>query len=385
MNDLPTKIAPAPLPAALDEGLRDQARALARELVAAPAADGSLPPAARAAVEEMGRPLQSESARRSALLQEPLRALARASEDGGPVVGSLAALRDQIEALDPSRFDLSPGWFRRLLGRIPGVGAPLKRYLARFESAQSAIDAISAALERGRDQLRRDNVTLTEDQRGLRDLGVRLERQVEFGSWVDAELHYLLERELPPDDPRRPFVLQDLLFPLRQRIIDLQTQLAVNRQGVLAIGVITQNNQELIRGVDRALNTTLAALQTGVVVALALSHQRRVLDQTSALSRTTSDLIAETGRRLRTQGAEIQRQAAGATLDVATLERAFADVTAAIDDIARYRQEALPKLAQTILTFDGLARDAEARIARADEATGAAPLLSLDPEALRPV
>ena len=47
-----------------------------------------------------------------------------------------------------------------------------------------------------------------------------------------------------------------------------------------------------------------------------------------------------------------------------SLEQAFGDVMAALDDLARYRQEALPELSAQIERLDGLARDGEAAIER---------------------
>lgn len=166
----------APPVAAPDEALLAKARSIAQGLIAVPAADLSRQDGARAAVEEMGRALQSESGRRSAMLQQPLRTLAQHGEDGGPVASGLLELRQRIESLDPGRFHLSPGWFGRVVSAIPGVGAPIRRYFAQFETAQTAIDAIVASLGRGRDQLKRDNTTLGEDQRAMRELTLRLER-----------------------------------------------------------------------------------------------------------------------------------------------------------------------------------------------------------------
>lgn len=366
-----------------DEALENKAREMARALVVIPMSDLSQQDGAKTAVEEMGRSLQLEAARRSAMLQQPIRTLAQSGEDGGPVATSLIDLKMKVEELDPARFDFSPGWFSRTLGFLPMVGDPIKRYFTQFESAQTVINAIIGSLEKGREQLKRDNVTLAEDQRAMRELTLRLQKQIQFGQLLDGHLQTLLDREIPPDDPRRSFIEQELMFPLRQRIVDLQTQLSVNQQGVLAIGIIVQNNKELVRGVNRALEVTVSALQVAVVVALALANQKMVLDKISALGQTTTNLIGGTAERLRTQGAAIHKQAASATLDMEALKRAFADVTAAIDDIARYRREALPQMAQTILQFDSLCAQAEERIRRAEEGERARPQLSLDLEVSR--
>lgn len=369
----------ATLPAVVkDEALENKARDMARSLVAIPEEAHDKLEEARKAVEEMGRPLQRESARRSAMLQQPIKALARSGEDGGEVAGSLIDLKMKVEELDPAKFDFSPGWLSRTLGFLPVVGTPVKRYFTQFESSQTVVNAIISSLEKGRDQLKRDNITLGEDQKVMRELTLNLKKQIGFGEQLDSQLQYMLEREISADDPKRSFIEQELLFPLRQRIMDLQTQLAVNQQGILAIGVILQNNRELIRGVNRAIDVTVSALQVAVVVALALANQKIVLDKISALNRTTTDLIAGTAERLRTQGVEIHKMASSSTLDVETLKKAFGDISAAIEDIGKYRREALPQMAGTILEFDRLCASADEKIKAAEEGEKARPALSLD-------
>ena len=86
------------------------------------------------------------------------------------------------------------------------------------------------------------------------------------------------------------------LFPLRQRIQDLQQQLIVNQQGIMAIDLVIRNNVELMRGVDRATNVTVSALQVAVTLALALANQRVTLDKVLAVNETTDKLLARPRR-----------------------------------------------------------------------------------------
>ena len=160
--------------------------------------------------------------------------------------------------------------------------------------------------------------------------------------------------------------------------MDLQQQLAVNQQGVLATELIVRNNRELIRGVDRAVDVTVSALQVAVTVALALAHQKIVLDKVEAINRTTSDLIAGTAERLKTQGTEIHRQAAGTMLDMDSLRSAFEDINIALGEISRYRKEALPQMANTILELDRLTAEGEAAIGRLEEGQSASPSIELE-------
>jgi len=218
-------------------------------------------------VETLGSKVQKEAAHRSNMLKEPIRKLAARGEDGGAVANALVNLKDQVEELNPGRFDFKAGWFSRTLGRLPGVGTPLKKYFTRFESAQTVVEAIIRSLEEGRDILNRDNITLSQDQKMMRGLTINLNKTIQLGLLVDQKLSYALEREIGPDDPRRRFIEDELLFPLRQRIQDLQQQLAVNQQGVLAIEIIIRNNKELVKGVARGINVTVNALTVAVTVA----------------------------------------------------------------------------------------------------------------------
>ncbi len=333
----------------------------------------------KGSIDGVGANVQKEAAHRSQMLQRPINELSQRGEDGGEVAKSLIDLKMHVEDLDPSGIDLGkPGALGRALGKIPIFGSKLKRYFAKYEAAQTVIGAIMNSLENGKKQLTRDNGMLAEDQKAMRDVAIKLQKVVEFAQQVDQKIGYKLEREIEPDDPRRQFIQEELLFPLRQRIMDVQQQLVVNQQGVLAIEIIRRNNKELIRGVDRALNVTVNALSTAVTVALALANQEIVLDKISAVNKVTSNLIAATAARLRTQGAEIHKQASSSMLEMEKLKSAFSDITAALDDISTYRQEALPKMAQSILEFDDMAQKGEDAIQKMEKGNRAAPAITMD-------
>lgn len=352
-----------------DPALLAIAETFVAEVLAATDQDG-IDRRQRQAVDEMGLEVQRQAAHRSQMLQAPIRKLAHQGDEGGPVARSLVDLRTRMQELDPQRYDLSRAGMTRLLALIPGVGTPLQRYFQKFETAQEALDAIIKDLEAGKHMLHRDNLTLSDDQQSLRDSLDQLRRQIALGRIIDQRLEDKA-LELPPDDPKRRFLDEELLFPLRQRILDLQQQLAVSQQGIMALEVVIRNNRELMRGVDRAINVTVSALNVAVTVALALANQRLVLDRVEALNTTTSNLIAGTAKALRTQGVEIQNRAASTVLDMKQLEQAFTDVIGAIDEVSRYRREALPRLDAQIDRLEVLAAQGDAAIERMDKGDAA--------------
>jgi uncharacterized protein YaaN involved in tellurite resistance len=232
----------------------------------------------------------------------------------------------------------------------------LNKYFARYQKADIVIAAIIHSLDEGGAQLKRDTTTLSHDQETLNSSLDKLTKAIQLGQLLDQKLSNALDTQITDKDHFN-FVEQELIFPLRQRIQDLQQQLAVTQQGIIAIEILIRNNRELIRGVDRAKNVSVTALQIGVAVALALVNQRIVLKKITALNVTTSDIIAGTAQMLRKTGAEIHKQASSTILDMEKLEQAFNDVKAAMDDIASFRQKALPQMAQNILRLDQLTAD----------------------------
>jgi uncharacterized protein YaaN involved in tellurite resistance len=358
----------ASVPAPADPEIEGQAEKVVGHLMTVDPKDADTIAQGRNTIQAMGLELQRESARRSAMLKEPVQKLYKSATEGGDVANALVDLRVKVEELDPGKFDLEPGWVTRTMGRMPFIGTPLKRYFSRYESSRTMLDAIVRSLRIGREQLQRDNVTLGDDQKALRQVNEKLEKAIKLGQLVDAKLSVKLEKELPAGDPRRAFVENEWLFPLRQRIMDLQQQLVVNQQGVLSIDLIMKNNTELTRGVDRAINVTVSALQVAVTLALALANQRITLEKVQAVNVTTDKLIADTAKNLRTQGAEIHKMAAGTTLNIETLKQSFADIRAALDDVSRFRQEALPQMAQAIVELDKLSDEAGKAIQNLDNA-----------------
>lgn len=319
------------------------------------------------AVDTFGLDLQKEAAKKSELLKQPVKKLSDRSAEGGDVANSLINLKLKVEELDPSKFSFEEGWVSRTLGFLPGVGNPLKKYFSKFESAQDVIAAIIKSLENGRDQLTRDNITLVEDQKSMREISDKLENMIKFSQVIDQKLVYKLEREVTPASEQHKFLSEEILFPLRQRVIDLQQQMAVNQQGVIATEIIMRNNKELIRGVNRSLNVTVSALQVAATVAMALANQKIVLDKINSVNQTTNDLIAGTAVRLKTQGVEIQKQASSASINMDTLKVAFQDLKIAMDDIAQFRQKALPQMAEAVLQMNKLTDEAQQTIKKMDK------------------
>ncbi|MER7133055.1 toxic anion resistance protein [Streptosporangium saharense] len=310
--------------------------------------------------------IRSASQVANRMLNRPVTALASAKGESadaqGRVAGQLVALRRTVVDLDPRQ---AASGTRRLLGLIP-FGDRLRDYFAKYRSAQKHLDDIIRALKSGQDELLKDNAAIEGEKTNLWETMTRLQEYAVMAATLDREIEDRL-LTLDAADPEKATALRsDALFTVRQRHQDILTQLAVSVQGYLALDLVRKNNLELSKGVDRATTTTVAALRTAVTVAQALTNQKLVLDQITALNATTGDLILATSEMLRTQAGAIQNQAASTVVDMDVLRRAFDNVYATMDMIDGFRAQAVESMATTVESLNTELAHARTYLERAE-------------------
>ena len=280
------------------------------------------------------------------MLDRPAKSMDKALFDNSPIAKSLTELRSVVEDLDPSRQGSlsSP---RKFLGIIP-MGKSVQDYFRKYQSSQTHINAIIESLYHGKDELMKDNASIEQEKVNMWALMQSLRQYIYVGQKIDERLEQKIG-ELEATDPEKARVVkEELLFYLRQKNMDFLTQLAVNIQGYLALDMIRKNNLELIKGVDRATTTTIAALRTAVMVSQALSSQKLVLDQINALNSTTSSLIESTSVMLKRQTAQLHEQASGSSVDLEKLQKSFNHIYETMHAIDAFKVKALGNMQQTL-------------------------------------
>jgi len=311
-------------------------------------------------IDDLAMDVLQASARKNSLLQTTIGNLSKAGEDGSVVSTSLADLHREIKSLDPSVLDFAKSGF------LDKVFNPVRRYFEKYTKADGLIKDILLSLDKGRDTLKNDNTTLDLEEDALHELTKRLNMELALGMALDEELEKrIAQAHASGEDAEKiRFATEEILFPLRQRVMDMQQMLVVNHQGIIALQVVKRNNKELMRGVDRAKTVTVTALRTAVMVASALYNQKIVLRKIDSLNETTSNLIASTSRMLKEQGVAIQKQAAQSAVSPDVLKQAFEDALSALDDVSAFKYQALPKMQETVAQFRALAQTGEKEIAR---------------------
>jgi uncharacterized protein YaaN involved in tellurite resistance len=309
----------------------------------------------------MGRKQIAEAAGHSnRFLARPVKAI---DSDTG-IGADLTELRRTVESLDPGRQgNLSTP--RKILGIIPW-GNKLGNYFQKYQSSQTHISKILSSLASGKDELLMDNAAIDTERAGLWKTMGALEQMIHISKTLDKKLEDKAN-ELDATEPAKAKAIRETaLFYTRQRTTDLLTQMAVTVQGYLALDLVKKNNVELVKGVDRASTTTVSALRTAVTVAQALTNQKLVLEQITALNSTTANIIDTTGNLLKSQTGDIHKQAASSTIPLETLQRAFQNIYDTMDMIDQFKVEALGSMKQTVDTLTTEVEKSRGYIARAE-------------------
>lgn len=279
--------------------------------------------------------------------------LAQAKTQGGDgaqaqVARSLVDLRNRVEELAPA----NQSFLEKLVGLLPG-SKQLQRYFRQYESNQEQLNTVLLALGRGQDTLRKDNASLAVERKSLWESMGELKKLSALLRELDtAVTERIAELRASGDEATASGLETEVLFAIRQRHADVQTQLAVSVQAYLSMDLIQDNNLKLIDGVERAKTTTMTALRTAVIVAQALENQRLVLDQIDAVNRTTNSLIDQTSAMLRDNVGRVQEQAVNSGVSLETLQRAYDNLFATIDQVETFRVKANAHFATTIDRLD---------------------------------
>lgn len=306
-------------------------------------------------LDNFGLNEMSRSAAHNEMLATRFVDLTKGGKESDNIGENLMELNREIKDLDPSKINFAK---KGLLGNLMN---PVRKYFAKYEKAENAISDIVQSLDKSSKVLQNDNTTLLNEENYLREVTNKLLADIELAKQMDASIEAQIQTaEIEGiDEEKINFVREEILFPLRQRIMDMQQMIVVNQQGIVSLNVIRRNNKELIRGVKRAQNVTVSALRTGVMVASALYDQKIVMDKINIINSTTEHIIESTSHMLKEQGSEIQKHSAETMISPEVLKVSFSEAIQAIEDVSTYKEQALPKMKETIVMFSDLATEGQ--------------------------
>lgn len=218
---------------------------------------------AAATIDGLGREAIRAAAQAAARLERG----AAAAESANGVLQALQELGEAHVPRPPKRLPF--GWASRK------ATPPPPDYGALIESLERERDKVAHTLI----ALKSDTDRLEAAQGGLADA---LELIRACHAAIEAAA-----RELARERPDQAMFLTGTIGPqLLERERDVLTQQAVTNQGILTLQLIAEGHEAIGKAIDRARDTSVAALRTAIAARQAIAGNKDVLVQAEALERT---------------------------------------------------------------------------------------------------
>lgn len=308
-----------------------------------------------------GSEVRRNIAHQSDLLNAPIKDIMSSNDADGTLSKDLLALRSKVEQINPNKFDFSESGFRRLLSKLPGIGSKLEAWWSQYQSVSTVINDILSNLEKGKEVLAKDNITLKEDRDKLMEFTWQLQDQLQIAMLLDTELE---SWSASLEAAQKKYVEEDILYYLRQEVQDMQLSLGAANQAILVSDIIRRANEELIRSTDRTLNVSAKALQTAAALQVALAHQEKQMAAVKATNDMTVELLKSTAEKAKTQGVQVVKDANDVSGMIEGLKQAFGDTIEAMNLLDAYKQEALPAMKNNVELLDDLNKQMKEQVER---------------------
>jgi uncharacterized protein YaaN involved in tellurite resistance len=252
---------------------------------------------------------------------------------------SLSTMRNMLDDLNPGKQGdlLQPN---KLFGLIP-FGNKLQEYFRKFQSAGSQLQTVMTQIYAARDDMQRDSTEIEQVKAKLWEAMQKLKGAIYFAMELDKQIAERVD-SLKATDPLRAKALeQEVLFYARQNLQDMQTQMAVNVNGYLAMDVLKKTAREMINGCNRVATTGMSALATAQTVARATGNQIQVMEMLNGVSSTIGDLVTETSRQLGTHVEKTGEFAQNPMIGIEKIQEMFDNTFKAMDAMDTFRSKAI--------------------------------------------
>jgi uncharacterized protein YaaN involved in tellurite resistance len=252
---------------------------------------------------------------------------------------SINSMRTLLDELNPGKQGdlLQP---QKLLGFIP-YGNKLQAYFRKFQSAGSQLQGIMSSIYAARDDMQRDAAEIEQVKGKLWEAMQKLKGAMHFATVLDRQLATQVDALRTTDPLRAKALEQEVLFYARQNLQDMQTQMAVNVNGYLAMDVLKKTAREMVNGCNRIATTGMSALATAQTVARATGNQVQVMEMLGGVSATIGNLVTDTSRQL---GAHVDKTgefASNPMIGIEKIQEMFDNTFKAMDAMDTFRSAAI--------------------------------------------
>ena len=251
---------------------------------------------------------------------------------GSSIEENIDNLNKKIKELDPSNVDFSAK--KKLFIN------PTNKYFNKIKQEESFIASLIENMEKEKEILNRDNITLEIEINRLRELIEKINNEYENGNKIKVEVNEIIEKaKIEGEQEKEKHYTQNVLDPLERKLYDIKQMALIKEQSALAFEIIQRNNKEIIRNLERIKNVTVEALNTAVIVAKSLYNQKIVLNKIKMLEKGTANLIQGTAKVVKEESIKIAQE--DNPEDV--LKSAFNNAFETLNSVEKENKKAIPE------------------------------------------
>ena len=225
---------------------------------------------------------------------------------------------------------------------------PVKRYFDNVKKEEISIGKIIVFLNNEKNILNRDNITLEIETNRINEIIDQLQNEYNNGNILKNEIEAMIETlKNNEDEIKVNYYTQNFLTVLEQKMFDLKQMIIVKQQSIMALQIIIRNNKEIMRNIDRVNNITISALNTAVLVAKTLYHQKLVLNTINNVENGVGKINTDIGTKFSNEINlnKIDSEANGQLL----LKKAFDNAIEFFNDVDRENKIYFPENEKKII------------------------------------
>jgi len=297
--------------------------------------------------DEFGLKIKNSVESKSKLLNNTVSQISNVSTIGNNIESNISNLNSKIIELDPSKLDFSK------IGNL--FFDPVKKYFNKFNQYDLIIGIIIEDLDREKQILERDNITLQLEIDRLNEILEELEEAEQEGQKFKEEVQNIINA-LEEDGEKDKVSLynQNILEVLEKRLYDIKEMKIVKQQTLLAFDIIRRNNKEIIRNIDRVKNVTISALKTAVMVAKSIYNQKIVLNKINSINLSAENIVNSTTTSLEKHEEELFENN-----KQQLLQETFNNVLVTIDEVSNNNKITLPDSSKKLVELKNMEENNE--------------------------
>ena len=267
------------------------------------------------------------------------------NQDTGEIGDSLNDLMYRLNEAKPEDLQAEDNnVFRKIFGKVKQSAYEMT---AKYQKIGAQIDKIAIKLDKEKNGLLNDNVTLEQLYQKNKDYFEALNIYIAAG---EVKMEDLQKNAIPKAiqtaeasqsqmDVQIVNDLKQFLDRLEKRTHDLRLTRQMTIQQAPQIRLIQNTNQALAEKIQSSIHTAIPLWKNQVAIALTLLRQKDAVTAQRQVSQTTNDLMRKNSEMLKISAIETAKENERGVIDIETLKQTQQDLIETLEETLKIQQE----------------------------------------------